>query len=137
MAESRNHLELVQVALKYIKGIISSEMSKLIQIDSPDTKRPEMIDRFIPDILLEEDSLLIIGEAKTIKDLERKHSLDQYEAYLRKCQSFIGDKYIVISVPWQITRTAKNLFRSLKNKYSIDVNVKIVVINELGENSKI
>ena len=131
MAESRSHLDLVQIALEYIKGITPSDAMHLIQVDSPDTHRPLMVGAFIPDVYLETSDLLIIGEAKTLKDFDTKHSVAQYKAYIERCDSFPGERCIVVSVPWQLTSTAKNLFRRLTKEQGLDI--KVVVINELGK----
>ena len=131
MSESRNHQNLVQIAVKCIIENVPVRDSALIQIDSPDTTRPMKIGNYIPDIYLETPNYLVIGEAKTLDDFDRIHSRNQYDAYLSKCSSFQGKSFFILSVPWQIVPSAKNYFRRIKLNRKIDV--EIVVINELGK----
>lgn len=136
MSESRNHIELVAVAVKYIKTIVAPELHAIIQYDSADSSRPtRVIGNFIPDVYFWHNDQLIIGEAKTINDFDRPHSLDQYEAYIKECKSFYGHSTLVISVPWQVVATAKNYFRRLKKEFATDI--PIIIINELGRHFEI
>jgi hypothetical protein len=136
MSESRNHVELVAIAVKYIKTIVAPDLHAIIQYDSADSSRPtRVIGNFIPDVYFWHNDQLIIGEAKTINDFDRPHSLDQYEAYIKECKSFYGHSTLVISVPWQVVATAKNYFRRLKKEFATDI--PIIIINELGRHFKI
>lgn len=131
MSESRAHLDLVLKAVSYIKEIVPEEYQGLIYFDSPDTVRPPKIENnYVPDVYYCYKDLLIIGEAKTYEDFERNHSKLQYQAYLKETIKFNGSSIIVVSVPWQIVPTAKNLLRRFKN--NTNSTAKIIVINELG-----
>lgn len=136
MSESRKHVELVAVAVKYIETIVAPEFHAIIQYDSADSSRPtKVIDNFIPDIYYWHANHLIIGEAKTINDFDRPHSHAQYNAYIKECDNFFGHSTLVISIPWQLVATAKNYFRCLKKEYA--TNVPIIIINELGRHFEI
>lgn len=136
MSESRTHVELVAVAVNYIKTIVSPDLQAIIQCDSADSPRPsKVIGNYIPDVYFWHSDQLIIGEAKTINDFERPHSRDQYNAYIKECKSFFGHATLVISVPWQMVATAKNYFRRLKKDF--DTDMPIIVINELGRHFQI
>lgn len=136
MSESRNHVELVAVAVKYIKTIVAPDLHAIIQYDSADSLRPtKVIGNFIPDVYYWHADQLIIGEAKTINDFDRPHSRDQYDAYIKECKNFFGHSILVVSVPWQMVATAKNYFRRLKKEHAADM--KIVIINELGRHFEI
>ena len=131
MSESRSHVELVAVAVKYIKTIIASDLHAIIQYDSADSLRPtKVIGNFIPDVYYWHADQLIIGEAKTINDFDRPHSREQYDAYIKECKKFYGYSKLVISVPWQMVATAKNYFRRLKKDCATDM--PIIIINEFG-----
>ena len=131
MSESREHVELVLVAVEYVKKILPSELHAIIQYDSADSHRPtKVIGNYIPDVYFWQAGKLIIGEAKTINDFGRPHSKDQYHAYIKECKSFHGKALLIISVPWQIVATAKNYFRRLKKEFNTDI--PIIIINELG-----
>lgn len=131
MSESRNHVELVAVAVAYVKTIIAPDLHAIIQYDSADSNRPtKVIGNYIPDVYFWHSDRLVIGEAKTINDFDRPHSREQYRAYIRECDNFFGFATIIISVPWQIVATAKNYFRRLKKELGSDI--PIIIINELG-----
>lgn len=136
MSESRNHVELVAIAVQYIKTIVEPDLHAIIQYDSPDSARPtKVIGNYIPDVYYWHNDQLIIGEAKTINDFDRTHSRDQYDAYIKECKNFFGKSTLVVSVPWQIVATAKNYFRRLKKVF--DADIQIIIINELGRHFEI
>lgn len=131
MSESRDHIDLVAITVEYIKTIIEPNMYAFVQYDSADSKRPtKIIGNYIPDVFFWHKNLLIIGEAKTAKDFERKHSKDQYLAYMSECMKFYGKAILVISVPWQLVPTTKNYFRRMKK--DMHANVQVVVVNDIG-----
>lgn len=130
MSESRSHIELVKVAYQYITNLVPDEKRCLIQIDSADSMRPKEIrGGSIPDVQFWDESLYVIGEAKTLNDFEREHSREQYIAYINECKDFQGKSMLVVAVPWQLVITAKNYFRRLK---CVNENFRIVILNELG-----
>lgn len=129
--ESQDHIDLVNIALQYVKTIIPAENYELIQTDSGGKNSAiKVIGNYVPDIYYNFDGLLIIGEAKTINDFERVHSQEQFAAYINECEMFSGETMIVVSVPWQLVSTAKNYFRRIKMQKNIDTN--FFVINEIG-----
>lgn len=133
MAESRNHMTLVNIIVQYIYSILPKEISILVQFDSPDAiMRPEMVNnKFIPDVFFEYNGTLIIGEAKTIHDFDKKHSREQFVSYLSRCDSFYGNACLIVSIPWELFATGKNYFRYIKaNKNS---STPIVILNEFGK----
>ena len=129
--ESQAHIDLVNVALDYIKKAIPVENHGLIQMDSAgNNSGVRVIGNYVPDIYYNFNQLLIIGEAKTINDFERIHSREQFTAYVDECEIFVGKSIIVAAVPWQLIPTAKNYFRRIKMQRNVDI--QFVVINELG-----
>ena len=133
MSESRAHIDLVLIAAKHIKNTLPSDLAGLVQYDFPDAVRPtKAIKDFIPDIYFWHEDILIIGEAKTINDFDRQHSVDQYTAYLKECHEFCGTSKLVIAVPWQLVATAKNYLRRLRTQLECE-DVVIEVINEQGK----
>lgn len=130
MSESQQHIDLVQVALKHIKSIVPDNMEEIIQCDSSDTRRPSKVSgNFIPDLYFWNKDILIIGEAKTVDDFNRKHSREQFMAYLSECHSFYGQSFLVVSIPWQLWATAKNYF--IKQKREMQCSTTIIIINQL------
>ncbi|MBL4933210.1 hypothetical protein [Clostridium paridis] len=132
MGESINHISLVNTMYSIVKDTIPESNLCLVIMDSPDCneKIPKMMEGFKPDLYYCYDNVLIIGEAKTSKDFNRKHSLEQYKSYLRACNCYSGTSIMILSVPWTEYVSAKNLIKKMKNQYSYNVTVKIV--NDLG-----
>ena len=131
MSESQSHVKLVNIAFDYIKKKISNNCESLIECDSVSTQKPsKIIGGFIPDVFFTYRDLLIIGEAKTEDDFERRHSKNQYAAYIQECCRFDGKAILVIAVPWNMIFTAKNYFRRLK----ADVGFlgEIIILNNIG-----
>ncbi len=72
--------------------------------------KPPAIGGYYPDVYLapSRENPLIIGEAKTAKDLEKAHSMDQIASFLKYC-SFHTDSLLILGVPWNMTRCARSL----------------------------
>ena len=131
MSESQKHIELVAVAVDYIKKIVDKDLHSIIQCDTAVSSRPvKVIGNFIPDAYFWHSDQLIIGEAKTANDFSLPHSRNQYYAYMKECMNFYGHSKLVICVPWQMLATAKNYFRLLKK--DLNANISVVVIDEFG-----
>lgn len=130
--ESNKHHSLVRKIYEYASSLNDIE-TKLIQSDIYEvmgnvTRTPE---GYVPDLFYSHNNLLILGEAKTDEDLEREHSLLQYQSYF----NYIREKsrkgfncIFIMAVPWQATKAAIRIC----NKYSDNTQLKIVIINELG-----
>lgn len=131
MAESKAHMDLVEIILEHVEGIVPCHLQSIIQCDSPTTSRPtKVIGGFIPDLYFWNNDKLIIGEAKTIKDFDNKHSKAQIESYYLECMGFYGEATLVMCVPWQLVSSVKNHMRILRKKYGGSFG--ITIINELG-----
>lgn len=132
MSESIEHINLVNIAFNYIKGIVPDNLNTFIECDNAVSKKPsKVIGNYIPDVYYCFNELLIIGEAKTYQDYDRPHSHAQYKSYVEECSHFNGKSVIVICVPWQHINSAKNHFRVLKKK--LNCNAEVVIINEIGD----
>lgn len=130
--ESKEHIELVKVAFRYISSQLSELDRPLISTDSDGNLGSYRVQgNFVPDVYFTNTSCMYIGEAKTIKDFERKHSQDQFLSYIRELKSFSDKGVLVVSIPWQLVATAKNYFRRLKIKECS--SNPIVILNELGQ----
>ncbi len=130
--ESIKHHSLAEKIYEYVSSLDYIE-SKLIQLDIPEVSGnvTRMPVGYIPDLFYEHNNTLVIGEAKTDDDFEREHSFLQYKSYFDfiNKKSKMGYKCIfVMGVPWETTRAAIRVC----NRFSENINVKIVIINELG-----
>lgn len=136
MGESAKHLELVKLIVNYIEKLPYIEVA-LIKSDLPESieKPNKTMEGFRPDIYYNYSDYMIIGEAKTSYDFERKHSIDQYEAYYKKCSMFVGNAKFILAIPWTESISAKNLLRKIqrKNNYAIET----WIINDIGRIEKL
>lgn len=129
--ESHAHIELVNVATKYIKSIIPEEYHDFLCTDTTGSNGGfKIIGNYIPDVYYCYKNQLIIGEAKTLNDFDRLHSKKQFIAYMNEILVFQGETMLVVSVPWQLVFTAKNYLIRLRREMQVDT--KVVVLNELN-----
>lgn len=130
MAESENHQKLIDIIVSKVKTIVNDSTFCMILIDNPSVKfssYPEKtLDGYRPDVYYNYNNLLIIGEAKTQNDIDRKHSIDQYISYLKLCNTFQGESYFILGVNWIDTPFAKSLIKNLIKKFDIRTNFIIV-----------
>ena len=115
--ESLNHKILINITIDFIKEELDIQAS-FLQIDNGENKaRPQQMTKgFIPDIYYEYLNKLVIGEAKTSKDFNRSHSMEQYEAYMKKCHLYEGKAVFVLAVPWTEFISAKKIIRKIKEQ---------------------
>ena len=120
MGESSSHIRLVEQLSSWILHQLLNGDDGYMMIDHPDstmTARPPKIGGFIPDVYVPcaTRSGLIIAEAKTGRDLETKHSLEQFNAFLGRCSEIEGAMF-VLAVPWDMVRLAEAIIRQLVNR---------------------
>lgn len=126
MAESIQHQQLVQLLKREVIGLIPLGCHMLIQQDTPESLAVPVktIEGHRPDIYYCFEGLLIIGEAKTTDDVERKHSRAQYESYLKECAKFQGKAILIIAVPWMEHATVNNILQNLKKRMPGNYTIK-------------
>lgn len=134
MAESSAHQILVERLVQWMQRNISNSDSTVVLVDSPTTaagNRPPAIGGYNPDVFCRPISgeHVLIGEAKTARDIENKHSRDQFRAflvYLKQCQSGT----LVVAVPWHAVGQVMSLIRFLQRETDTMV-VKTVFLDKL------
>ena len=110
MGESQAHHDLVDRTYRYICRRFPPHRGFATFLDAPSTPRgekPPPLEGFVPDVLAMDvpTTMYVIGEAKTIHDLERPHTTAQLLAYLRHLRLRSG--VLVIAVPWVVVPTAR------------------------------
>ena len=102
MSESLQHQQLGKPIIDTTISIIGKDNSALIATDAVDGYALPLLtsEGFRPDVHYCYQDKLIIGEAKTSSDIERLHSREQYESYIKKCALFQGEAILLIAVPW-------------------------------------
>ena len=135
MSESASHRKLVAslvawAAQTYLDGDAGS-----ILVDSSVSRegaRPPSIHGYIPDVFIGSCGKcdLLIGEAKTARDLENRHTRAQLTAFLRRC-ALEPKSTFVMAVPWQMERFARSLIHVLQQRNGVGA-VRAVVLEKLG-----
>jgi hypothetical protein len=132
MAESLQHLKLVRAILSYISRE-HHEVSYLATLhDLPGFiggEKPPRIGRFTPDVYAVDapHTVTIIGEAKTVPDLETDHSRKQIRVFIE----FLKDKergVFVLAVPWQAAPRARGIVSGLAQGVG-SPSTKLVVLD--------
>jgi hypothetical protein len=118
MGESLEHTKLVDSIKKWLLEYKQSSSNLCVFCDSPSRSsqdKPPAIEGFIPDIyaIIPNGELVIVGEAKTWSDIESRHSIAQFGAFLRYC-STRKNTMLVIAVPWDMVNCVKSLVRFLQ-----------------------
>jgi|TARA_B100000959_G_C14969109_1_gene618964 hypothetical protein len=133
VSESSAHIYLVDVMSKYIANkYFESDMGRLL-IDSPQNSKnakPFKVNGYKPDIYAKkEDTMVILGEAKTDYDLDRKHSIEQFNAFLKYCSGF-DDSIFVLAVPWYLSIHGKKILQNIQEDREFS-SVRIEVIDKI------
>lgn len=128
MSESLQHQQLVQQIIAETTNIVGEENNSLIATDAVDgfTLPPLTSEGFRPDVYFHYDDILIIGEAKTSADIERLHSREQYDSYIKKCSLHQGEAIFIVAVPWMDHATINNILCRIKKKYPGNYKIKIL-----------
>lgn len=128
MSESAQHQQLVRIIIDDIINEIGSTTTALLMSDAVDdfALPPLTAEGFRPDVYYLYDNRLIIGEAKTSKDIDRLHSRSQYESYIKKCSLFQGIATFILAVPWMDHATAHNIVRKISKHYPGNYTIKIL-----------
>ena len=109
MSEGPTHLALVAALAKYLLRIVAVDHAPIL-VDRPGLaqgSKPPLIDGFVPDLFFGPNSP-VIGEAKTLRDLETQRSYDQIGAFMRYVATN-RDARFFLAVPL----VAKNYARSV------------------------
>ncbi len=128
MSESNTHNKLVQNIIQKCIEIIGEEKSCLISVDGIDGYAipPMTVEGFRPDVYYEYNGMMVIGEAKTSNDIDRMHSKQQYESYIKKCSLYNGSAVLLVAVHWSDKAAMHNILRKISKKHS--GSYKIIVL---------
>lgn len=134
MPESEEHSSLVVMLRSYIADRFCDGETVRIFTDSTNSEssmRPPSIAGYVPDayVVLNELGAVVIGEAKSLKDLENSHTEAQVTAFLKRCGLAQGSTFI-LAVPWPVERLARTLLSSLQAREGMPY-VDTVVLSEI------
>ena len=90
----------------------------------------QQLEGYVPDayVVLNELGRVIIGEAKSMSDLENSHAEAQFKAFLRRCGMTEGS-FFVLAVPWPVERFARALLKSFWARVGLP-HAETVVLSE-------
>ena len=129
MSESSKHIKLIKVIKQFVEENENIEKA-FLRCDLIDEYKTEgLINGYRPDLFYKYKEKIIIGEAKTKNDIDRKHSIEQYKSYLEYCSLNGENTKFIISVPWTETIYAKRILKNLKSQFNY--NTKILVLNDV------
>lgn len=124
--ESPTHRGLVDLAILLTKRGIPSGLHCLIEAEREGYIRPSKVTGgAVPDVSFLGSDYYIICEAKTVNDFNRRHSNEQFLAYMDALSDFSGESFLIITVPMIIYPDAINHFRNFKRKTNSRVKVLI------------
>ena len=129
MAESHNHMNYVRKIVEYVKDIPTDFISRYLLVDLPDfPERPTpTLDGYIPDVLYKDTNIIIIGEAKTIRDVENDHTERQINSYIEEVRCHKGTRHIVICSNALSFSHIKNMIVRKKDRENIsDISFHIL-----------
>jgi len=128
--ESQKHQELCKKVFRRIVPAELKEASIYAQsLSLPEYHAPQPINGFIPDILIYKNnsSEIIIGEAKTESDIDNKHTINQFEAFL--LHSVLFKRFVIYyEVESILTSQLRHLFFKAKLNRNLR-HMKNVLIN--------
>ena len=81
-------------------------------------------------VILDELGRVVVGEAKSIGDLENSHTEAQITAFLERCARVEGSAFL-LAVPWPVERLARTLLTNLQVKEGL-THVETSVLSELS-----
>jgi len=133
VSETLEHTLLVGVIVKWITAQHAATPGLCLFCDCPpilNTEKPTSIEGFFPDVcaISTPPAVTLIGEAKTVPDLESVRSYKQFLAFLR----FLAARpkpTLVVATPWQATITAKNII-TLAQRESRTESVVLRFLND-------
>jgi hypothetical protein len=130
MPESQTHLNLVKKIKNYVDSNIPNGKNFLILSDTPESLNnlpPIINNEFRPDVFAEDNNgRIIIGEAKTTKDLETLHTKSQIKCFIQHLMEKEGSVFI-LATPLYSINTAKNMIGIIKRKLGAE-NVESIFI---------
>lgn len=133
MPESEEHLDLVTLLHSYIANRFCEGHGERVYTDSVGSEsrtRPPPIEGYVPDayVLLNEQGRVVIGEAKSMRDLEKPRTEAQVRAFLRRCGKAEGSAFI-LAVPWPLEILARSLLTTFRAREELPY-VETVVLSE-------
>lgn len=113
MAESLQHQRLVERIVNAVAGALNGYDEALCLVDGTTDSDgiPHKIGGFRPDVYATDASIVIVGEAKTARDLESPRTEHQLRAFLKYVEAHTS-RHLVLAVHWTAVATAKSVLQN-------------------------
>jgi hypothetical protein len=110
MSDSAQHLALVNSILVLVRRDFPTTRFIVLSDLPGSLDKPPRINGFVPDVFAEDAprTAVVVGEAKTVRDLQTEHSRLQIAAFL-KFLAAQQNGIFVLAVPWPATATARQI----------------------------
>lgn len=110
MSDSPQHLALVNSILALVRKDFPPTKFVVLSDLPGSIDKPPRINGFVPDVFAEDapHTAVVIGEAKTVQDLQTAHSRLQIAAFLRFLAAQQNGVF-VLAVPWTAKATARKI----------------------------
>ncbi|TAL38634.1 MAG: hypothetical protein EPN93_03935 [Spirochaetes bacterium] len=136
MSVSSTHTFYVKELIKWLQQGNDGGLEYFIHCDISNLNlgnQPPRIDGFIPDVYAKArfGERIIIGEAKTLMDVESRHSKNQYISYLKHCSCFASSA-LLLAVPWTMVNCVKGLLKAIMRNNNIK-SIDVIVLEYLPE----
>ncbi|SRR6266566_9552171 len=129
MPESQGHIDLVRSLSAWIeRKFRNGSYSFHVIADLPDSReKPDYIGGFRPDVYARAaGKQTILGEAKTVDDLECLHTERQIGAFLKFLSLSPGGVF-VMATPWLAYASCNNFVRALAKRDGVQ-NVELMLV---------
>lgn len=135
MAESLNHMEYIRRIVGYVPTIAKHYVPALLSSDLPEaqTHPIPMSEGYRPDVFYQDSDIVVIGEAKTIKDIENEHTFSQLSSYINEARNFQKQRHIVFCSSVTSFALLKNHLIRKKNKEQL----QDIIFHVLDDVSKV
>ena len=120
MSESLQHQRLVERIANALVGALNGYDKTLCLVDRATDSDgiPHRIGGFRPDVYATDASIVIVGEAKTARDLESPRTEHQLRAFLKYVEAHTS-RHLVLAVHWTAVATAKSVLRHAAPNWSL------------------
>lgn len=128
--ESLTHMKFVKKIADYASTIPEDFTRNLLCVELPGeyNRCPQIIGGSIPDVFYNDSNYIILGEAKTDKDIDQEHTQRQLNDYIKEARTYDADKNIILCTSIMGFSRMKNIIVIKKMKEQLD-DIKFHVID--------
>lgn len=128
--ESLTHMDLVRKIADYVSTIPNDFTHNLLCVELPGehNRCPQIIGGSIPDVFYNDIDYVILGEAKTDKDIDQEHTQRQLDGYISEVRTYDADRNIVLCTSILGYARMKNIIVTKKLKEELN-DIKFHVID--------